>query len=126
MRTIKFRVWNSETEMYQDFEEALNVSLCSYSDTTFGLEATSNLAIEQYVGIKDCGNEEVFEGDVFHCEDEFYGRIVFKNGNFYVEEFDFQTPHLILETESIDNYTWDQVAILGTIHDNSRDFSQHF
>jgi len=127
-RNMKYRIYSTIDKNYVDNTRNLVLDASGKIRALGGITMNPErgMIAEMCLGIKDCGEADVFQGDVFHIEDEFYGRIVFKQGNFYVEEFDFQTPDLVVETESVDNYTWDQVAILGNIHCNSRDFSQHF
>ena len=82
MREIKFRIWDINARKWL---KSFNIDLLDIPKF--------NLAeVNQYTGLKDKNNKEIYEGDVlFESFGEKYHKVVFENGSFRAEfEGDFE------------------------------------
>lgn len=86
--------------------------------------------VGQFTGRKDKNGRGIFEGDIFHLEDEIIAVVIFKDGCFRLEEYGLCGARTesgfdecgggwgVIECDPIDWYTiWD-MEIIGNIHDN--------
>lgn len=86
--------------------------------------------VGQYTGLNDKNGKRIFEGDIFHIEDEILGVVIFKDGGFRMEEYglcgtwtesgfdEYGGGWGIIECEPIDWYTIGDMEVIGNIHDN--------
>lgn len=86
--------------------------------------------VGQYTGLTDKNGKRIFEGDIFHIEDEILGVVIFKDGGFRMEEYGLCGTWTesgfdecgggwgIIECEPLDWYTIGDMEIIGNIHDN--------
>ena len=82
MREIKFRIWDINARKWL---KSFNIDLLDIPKF--------NLAeVNQYTGLKDKNNKEIYEGDIlFESFGERYYKVIFENGSFRAEfEGDFE------------------------------------
>ena len=123
MNEIKFRVWDRYNKRYlkikKEFSEwfvslsnfeiyELDYDMCTHQDK----EGNSYLVLEQYIGLKDKNDVEIYSGDSLKVKDnlyknEFIGDVQFRNGSF-----------MINQDEVVSHYRWIDydIEIIGNIH----------
>ena len=68
MRELKFRIWDKDRKEYLspvDYDEKFGLWMC-------GCVIPDYLIIEQFTGLKDRRDKDIFEGDILECYDDFY------------------------------------------------------
>lgn len=127
MREIKFRAWDTERKIYVPCGEII---FKDYGETCFevspncqeyigdkchnGEKQYDRFKIEQYTGLKDKNGVEIFEGDIFHCNNVNYVLRFNQVGGAY-------TVHKITD-EKDERFLFhcnDQIEVIGNIHENS-------
>ena len=107
MREIKFRMWDSLRNVYEDF----------FNTYTFWEKRTLNtiqdyLILEQYTGLKDKNGKEIYEGDI--AEDS-TGRVTVTATVIYIGSsfcFGFYNDYL-------DEWA-ERIEIIGNIHEEKK------
>lgn len=86
--------------------------------------------VGECTGLPDVNGKLIFEGDIFHLEDELIAVIVFKDGSFRLQVYGFCGTCTengydecggsfdIIECDPIDWYNIHDMEIIGNIHDN--------
>lgn len=86
--------------------------------------------VGQFTGLIDKNGKKVFEGDIFHLDDEIIAVVIFKDGCFRLEEYglcgawtesgfdECGGGWVVIECDPIDWYTIRDMEIIGNIHDN--------
>ena len=72
MREIKFRVWQLDSKTFVDltndfhkWELSLNSGSVNFSQNCFDGEfGSQNVILQQFTGLKDINNKEIYEGDI--------------------------------------------------------------
>lgn len=120
MREIKFRVWDGFALYYGDVIEWVDGELCFHSDLPSIREGCpvanySDVAVEQYTGLKDKNGKEIFEGDIIQTPKKIYKECIKVEwqedcGGFY--------PFICrCDADYLGEY--DDVEVVGNIHENS-------
>lgn len=100
MRDFKFRVWcrGWKPPRYANNDE-LHITQGRFSDIIKNFFNVDLYVLEQFTGLKDRNNKDVYEGDlarvlqspkyekgkVTHYEDYFIGKVLFRNGSYWIE-----------------------------------------
>ena len=123
MRPIKFRAWNGYRKIMADYVSAIqngdtqgtpssvNV-IVNRKNETWDIK-NDDVELLQFTGLTDVYGEEIYEGDIVHCENDYQGtdytgKVMFFNGGFCVWTGGFR------------NYVWDDMIpkIIGNVHTN--------
>lgn len=100
-------------------------------DDTGGVYNVFTESIGQFTGLTDKNGKRIFEGDMFHLDDEIIAVVIFKDGCFRLEEYGHCGAWTesgfdecgggwgVIERDPIDWYTIRDMEIIGNIHDNS-------
>lgn len=94
--------------------------------------AVKEETVGQFTGLTDKNGKKVFEGDIFHLEDEIVGVIIFKDGCFRIETYGLRGAFMeygfdecaggwgLIDCEPIDWSNIYDMEIIGNIHDNPK------
>ena len=86
--------------------------------------------VGQFTGLTDKNGKRIFEGDIFHLDDEIVAVVIFQNGCFRLEEYGIRGAFTesgfdecgggwdVIDCSPIDWYTVNDMEIIGNIHDN--------
>ena len=86
--------------------------------------------VGQHTGLTDKNGKKIFEGDVFHLDDEVVAVVIFQDGCFRLEEYGLRGAFTesgfdecgggwdVIDCSPIDWYTIKDMEIIGNIHDN--------
>lgn len=122
MRSIKFRAWDNFNECYYYSNESRFPHLDAFFlHVKFCDEGGNDIVLEQYTGIKDHKQNEVYEGDILKWDSEdgeVTGKVVFKNS----DEENLNLSGFVFEILKVEEYEHDnpiEFTIIGNIHENS-------
>jgi uncharacterized phage protein (TIGR01671 family) len=150
-RKIKFRVWDKENKkMYyaedyqQDVPNMVDFQGRVYETGTTGrlcdcgcwgeyinlVEPDDRCILMQYTGIKDCNDKEVYEGDIVHVTDSFYGDdkvykgvVKFAGGYYWIEGRGIRSSPLgwIISSDDIEvvGNVFENPELLVEVYDNA-------
>jgi uncharacterized phage protein (TIGR01671 family) len=131
-REIKFRVWDSESKNWYDFEDGFldykemkNGQYIAYSDLI------EELVLMQYTGLKDKNGKEIYEGDIvravyeedegggWHCDHKVRGKVYFDTH--WGVKFDCRdaTQRVAEHWERIPHTDFRNVEVIGNVYENS-------
>ena len=124
MRTIKFRVWYPEWKKFVYFDQlhlfwdahAGGYRLVSNQETNepyYHFDPTHQIIIQQFTGLKDKNEKEIYEGDIFKSKEYKWDPVEFKNGMFQVN---LRGARIYPLYELFENYN--DVEVIGNIHQN--------
>lgn len=125
MREIKFRAWDTiNQKMHFDdletFEFARNGEpvMCCVGGFSKPLSAKSSIShgqliLQQYTGLKDRNGKEIWEEDVFDCENG-RGIVKYRNGGYYL---DWIGPKLFGSRSDL-YHNAHEGEVIGNIHQN--------
>lgn len=83
-RVIKFRVWNPEIKMfkYTELYGAWMGLIASKFEDEKDWKPNKECAVQQYTGLLDKNNKEIYEGDLIKIHGNNIGEVKFHNGVF--------------------------------------------
>ena len=111
MREIKFRAWDSTNNVWADrgpFHVIGEVTLFDCLKQ-YQLEHLNELVIEQYTGLHDKNDVEIYEGDILQDFGGARDSVVFDRGGFSLKH---ESMWLCFAVED-----WDG-EVIGSIHEN--------
>ena len=103
-REIKFRAWRTDLDCYVIDVELLN------------LEESFRATIEQYTGLKDANDIEIYEGDIITFTFKTSGGHFTYTGKVIFEQYMF-----LVEIENGDCFSLNRIGgvnLIGNIHEN--------
>jgi len=122
---IKFRAWNKISKIYlynvqnaydtiSGFVKYENGDDADYDEECFaGFLDDERYVVEQFTGLKDVNGNDIYDGDIVHCKNEYQGtdytgKVMFFNGGFCVWTGGFL------------NYVWEDMIpeIIGNVHNS--------
>lgn len=122
MRKIKFRAWIKTGNEIDDYVKPMTIQQMIHSkESTFSLGQLNDLVyFEQFTGLKDRNDKEIYEGDIVHGYDQepdrddgYIGSSVidvvnFKYGAFWIGD---SWNNIMVMTPPI-------VEVIGNVHEN--------
>jgi hypothetical protein len=111
---IKFRTWDKKKEKYIGlWSEGLYMYENGQIYNSNGINVTSQYELEQYTGIKDANNKEIYTGDIV----EVFG------GVFHYGTWEYSDIITITDIRSCLNefQSWELMYIIGNIHDDKEE-----
>jgi uncharacterized phage protein (TIGR01671 family) len=136
MREIKFRIWSkychSYLNQYQGSESIGKWIVGVLNTLIYNRNSDKkDLVFEQYTGLKDANDKEIFEGDILKCPWHFspdyfsIGYVIFYEGAFHLAKFEEPEYPEFCEYElygfndtPTHLYFWKDAEIIGNIHEN--------
>lgn len=119
MKSLKFRVWDKERECYVDEAELAGITpdgkyiLYIEEEEISKLEIECNYVVEQYTGLKDKNDKEIYEGDIVE-----YDWYIMNDKSYRVKEkVVFDDMGARLGNDRIRNCS--NVEVIGNIHENA-------
>jgi len=113
-REIKFRAWDGK-EMHQDvmiFDGSPpDLRILEFDET--GTTEKSVISIQQFTGLKDKNDKEIYEGDIVKTVQGVYkmqGVVKYSAPSYYVYDN--------FGANVLEYYEWEQLEIIGNIHKN--------
>ena len=120
MREIKFRAWDKKEKKYyydvcyHEYEGIVFLNLpTGYGDWDGWKCDIDNCIIEQYTGLKDSAENEIYEGDKFKIIHTMY-IVCFNEGKFYLKIEDIYN---IGHAKILDIVNCKDFEIIGNIHE---------
>ena len=123
MREIKFRVWDYHSNKYiNDYITGTSLSLNDLFKNGSIVNGKNTLVFEQYTGLKDCNDVDIYEGDIIkdrygeifevqYCNENCaFGSLLYAHKEFYLlKDFEgievigniYENPELLRPNESI-------------------------
>lgn len=127
MRKINFRAWEKEeNKMFYNVESTYDY-MCSglgASEAYFGiLLENDQYCVEQYIGLKDCNGNGIYEGDIVEWID--FSKYKYKNLTKNIFKVVFQPKKCGFGLKNINNIVFmlgvqcsSKIRVIGNIHEN--------
>ena len=117
MRTIKFRIFDSEIKKYIDIS-ASAIMLDELNNLK------PNLKIEQFTGLYDKNGKEIYEGDILTVGENLICEIIYigKNSDDYGDEINCAFHAKVFKHDKIiplDGYLKKYCKVIGNIYEDS-------
>lgn len=119
MREFKFRAWKDGEEV--GFEYLSHETMCgsvfniSVAGCDSYFDAIDNCLIEQYTGLKDKNNVEIYEGDILYSEEVYFKVKWSEKGACFGLVYYNNDP----ANEGFYSYVMKEFEVVGNIHQNS-------
>lgn len=130
-REIKFRAWDKKRKRYAKVIQTTNQGWKGYRDKTyitngimcFSKWVLSRFIIEQYTGLKDKNDKEIYEGDIVKFADlelamKPAGVVCFSDGKFFVKDWEFDDGSYHIVDFYDYNIPYRDFEVIGNIHEN--------
>lgn len=111
MKTHKFRVWDKTTHQYLDSEYFRITGQGTVDNYISAEESDPNCVIEEFAGLLDKNNQEIYEGDIVKYGDNL-GSIKFITGAYFIYNIDHRVTPLHYATINLIN-------VIGNVNENS-------
>ena len=108
MRDIKFRVWDKWNKKIVYF----NVSNPAIADIEC-LSIFKNIEKQQYTGLKDKNDVEIYEGDILKVHSYTVtglGKVGFNKGSFVFNKFEYPTSQVL--------HSFSEIEVIGNIYEH--------
>lgn len=123
MREIKFRAWDANYSCFEHvrglkFEKKFWAVLGEDEDEYCLDNPDTCYTLEQYTGLKDKNDTDIYEGDIvtgfdIYLDHEAISQVFIENGNTYLSGENLETGGDIV----LSNFA-DQCEVIGNIHEN--------
>jgi len=121
MRRIGFRIWDKNSRKFNYNPDLIFNSRCDINQQLE--ELNDRYGLEQYTGLKDCNDKEIYEGDIVKIPDDWeeFGMMSGANREIYFKLGGFRLKPT--NSNSAQNGYWlDETSkhfeIIGNIHEN--------
>lgn len=90
MKELKFRAWTHLNKKYK-MVYSKNLKKHDILDFSFKTDGKNIIDVMQYIGIKDCNNKEIYEGDIIErvyntkTKDKEVGVVEYRNGQYIIK-----------------------------------------
>lgn len=113
MREIKFRAWNKAVGKMNHFNKPV-LKIAENSGIFFEVKEeqvymSKYSELSQYTGLKDCNDNEIYEGDIVRVEVDEILTVIFNEGAFCAKGDSYIVPLLEIA---------DECEIIGNIYEN--------
>lgn len=139
MRQIKFRGWDKvikkrtfdlcidsfgNIQRYKWDGSAYYPSFSHDYDDLDGMEnANERFILDEFTGLNDINNKQIYENDVIKVEYGI-GKVIFHHGSFMIEWLDDREANMELLASRNDGWIRNDLEVLGNIHENSEFLNQ--
>lgn len=115
MRKIKFRAWIKTGNEIDDYVKPMTIQQMIHSkESTFSLGQLNDLVdFEQFTGLKDRNDKEIYEGDILKTRD-----FIFNGGNFIFLPVEYKYAEWQLGMRRL-NDVYKACEVVGNIHENA-------